>query len=495
MSIHFAYPNVLPKKGAFIGCGRYTVFAPDDAPPARYNEVQDAPNTPNKNSLKRAVQLLASESYESTYSLFHRQDQSDQKYQGDSLDLAWFLVHILRAHTLRYKIKTDIWCTGVIQVDGSGPHLLDVNPDGFTLKLEAFLDPANTDLLFIVPLANLDPPARSRCRENNVPILRLNDINKNSLDAKQKKTTLAVAADELSLLLELFFVLPSSPATTKKKTGWFLLFSLLALSGGVAGTLYLSRETPEQKNLALPAPLLENPLPAPLPIEASHEISENRKPSAPKYNPADIIMRVEQGKFSSIPSFLNDTSVDDNSEVQKLREEMGRKLLVQGELEYRLADGKEGKISISTDITPPVLNHRDYYRLRFQMNSPPDALYLYLFQVDSRGNLTPLFPSSQFGTNNPVRPWQWPISIPDQDDKWIFLDQLSDSTRQQSLEILYVLTTPWPAKDIESLSRKLLNKPGNEDEIKAQLLASLSLRQQLNIPSITCIRWSFFHGQ
>lgn len=493
MSIHFAYPNVLPKQGAFIGCGRYTVFAPDDAPPARYDEVQDAPNTPNKNSLKRAVQLLASESYESTYSLFHRQDQSDQKYQGDSLDLAWFLVHILRAHKLRYKIKTDIWCTGVIQVDGSGPHLLDVNLDGFTLKLQAFLDPANTDLLFLVPLANLDPQARTRCREGNCPILRLNDINKNSLDAIQKKTILAVAADELSFLLELFFVLPSSPSKKEGKTGWFLLFLLLALGGAVAGTLYLSRETPERKNPNPPAPLLENPIPAPLPIEPSHEISQ--KPSAPEYNPADIIALLEQGTFSSIPSFLNDTSVDDTSELQKLREKLGRTLLVQGELEYRLADGKEGKIIISTDIPPPVLNHRDYYRLRFQMNSPPDALYLYLFQVDSRGNLTPIFPSAQFGTNNPVRPWQWPISIPDKEDKWIFLDQLSDSTQQQSLEILYVLATPWPAKDIESLSRKLLNEPEDEDDIKAQLLASLSLRQQLNIPSITCIRWSFFHGQ
>jgi len=58
MSIHFAYPNVLPKKGDFIGCGRYTVFAPDDAPPSRYNEVQDAPNQITKRLYILAAFLL-----------------------------------------------------------------------------------------------------------------------------------------------------------------------------------------------------------------------------------------------------------------------------------------------------------------------------------------------------------------------------------------------------------------------------------------------------
>lgn len=78
MSFHFAYPNVLPRQGLFIGCGRYTVLTPEDSPSLAYSEIFDAPNTPNKNSLKRAVQLLASESYGSPNSLFHRQDQGSR---------------------------------------------------------------------------------------------------------------------------------------------------------------------------------------------------------------------------------------------------------------------------------------------------------------------------------------------------------------------------------------------------------------------------------
>lgn len=403
------------------------------------------------------------------------------------------MVHILLAYNLRHKIKTDIWCTGVIQVDGSGPHLLDVNPDGFTLKLQGFLDPANTDLLFIIPLANLDSTARRLCVKNNSPILRLSDMEKYHLNVLQKKTILAVAADELPSLLAFLFILPSSTSTKKGKNGWYLLSILLIMSGVIAGTLYIPRGTPERKNRDLPVPLLEDPIPAPLAIEPSPETT--RKPPAPKYNPADIIAGIEQGVFSSIPSFLSDTSVAENSELQKLKEQLGHTLPVQGELEYQLADDTKGRVGLSTDIIPPILSHRDYYRFRFRINNPPDALFLYLFQVDSNGKLTQIFPSIQFGTANPVRPWQWPITIPDKEDKWIFLDQLPVSTQQQTREILYMLVTPWPAKDIESLSRQLQNEPENEDNVKAQLLARLSLRRQLDLPPITCIRWSFFHGR
>lgn len=482
MTFHFAYPNVLPRKEIFIGCGRYTVFGPGKSVDSDYCEVRGAPNTPNKNTLKRAMQLLAAESFDSTRALYHKQDRLEEKYQGDSLDLAWFLAHILRTRKLCCRLSTDVWCTGVIQINSS-PHLFDVDPDGFTLKLKAFLDPANTDWLFIVPLANIDPQARTMCEESDAKVIRLgSDMVCNMVDLGEK-TVLTVPADGLTDLLDTLFIQPVSGKTKGGRTRLYLL--LLALIGvaGIAGKPYIVAGLQQQGLLPLPEQIVDTTPGPPL-------VSTRTPEPDFKYN--DIIRAVEQGDFFFVPALLQVDISDKKHELQKLRQQITQPLPVKGTMEYLLADGTRKSVEIDPRKTPPTLTHRDYYRLQISMNNPPDALYLYLFQVDSSGSLTPIFPSSQFNTKNPVRPWQWPIRIPEKEDKWIFLDKLSNTSQQQTREILYLLSSPWPARDIEMLSNRLLDMPDNED-VKAKLLARISVRQQADLAAITCIHWSFFH--
>ena len=493
MTFHFAYPNVLPRQEIFIGCGRYTVFAPDQSHPAEYKEVQGAPNTPNRNNLKRAVQLLASESYDSTKTLFHKQDQQDKQYQGDSLDLAWFLAHILRTRKLRHHAETDTWCTGVLHVDGSGPHLLDVDSAGFYLKLQAFLDPTNNDLLFIAPLANLEPRARQMCRESGIQITRLGKNESFNLKTMSSKTILAVAADELPSLLQFLYM----PSASGKSGGWktrtYLLLLLLLVAAGFATKPFIISELQNQNPVSVSALFSEKTVIVEDPVTPLLKPAADPVPPAPQYLAADIIAEIRKGNFSSAHSFFTSNLVEDEHDLLQLQRKITHSLPVQGELQYQLADGTKGAVSFKSETPPPVLSHRDYYRCLIRTDTPPDAFYIYLFQVDSSGSLTPLFPNPQLGTQNPVRPWEWPVTIPNKDDKWIYLDQLLESSRQQSQETLHLLATPWPADDIEYLILQLRDDAENEG-IKARLLARILLRQEAELPAISIIRWSFPHS-
>lgn len=470
MSFHFAYPNVLPKKGLFIGCGRYTVAMPGTPPTGEYKEVADAPLTPNKNSLKRAVQLLAPESFDSPKVLFHRQDDDDIRYQGDSLDLAWFLAHMLRAYQLRCQPGYDIWATGVIQVDGSGPHLLDVDPTGFALKIKAFLDVSNPDLLFIVPLANIHPHIRGMCEDNGIAIHRLTGEQTCNLSNLKEKTILAVPADGLQNLLQELLCLPEDSSPRRKKS--FRLALLLLLLVAVTGFASQGQIITWLQDIGVTARHL---------------------PPPPSITARDVLLSLQQGNFSSIPDLSRKKIWQASDALTTLQQRLSRHLQIQGELVYVSENGEKKTCIFPSKSKPPLLTHRDHYRVQVHAVMPPDTLYLYLFQVDSSGNLAAIFPNDQFGTRNPVRPWQWPVTIPAQDDQWIFLDRLPVTAQHDLREILYLLVTPWPARDIETLTKDLTKHP-NDDAVKTKILSRLSRRKD-KFPAMACIRWSFFHGR
>jgi hypothetical protein len=515
---HFAYPNVLPRQERFIGCGRYAVFAADDVPAAGYSEVLSAPNTPNKNILKRVVQLLAPESYDSGSRLFQKQDQQEQTYQGDSLDLAWLLAHVLRGRNLQLKSKTDIWCTGVVQLDGSGPHLLDVHPAGFHLKLQAFLDAANQDLLFIVPLANMEPDLRRACEAGQVQVTRLDSFESCNPGRITGKTVLTVAADELAPLLDLLFAAPLAQAGGGNRKR-ILLAVILLLTAGTAALGLLSGKLfrePGQQSVQPKVSQPLQPLPAPeqpekqpaVAVPPALQVIEEQPVSLPtelkapplpipRFKAGELTAEIHHGDFTRLPALLATDEAEDTEELERLRQQAGYVLSFDGELQYRLASGVRSSVPLQKNTNPPVLNANDLYRCRFNAELPPDELYLYLLQVDSGGSMTALFPNPEFAGENPVRIGQWPLTVPG-NDQWLFLDQLSgkSGSRQQAIETLYLVASPWPAEDIEALIGQTESQAGSDSEqLSSRLAACLARRQQAELPAVITLRWSFIHGQ
>ena len=506
MNSHFAYPNILPRKKSFIGCGRYTILASNTPQPIGYTEVLTVPNTPNKNNLNRAVQLLAPESYDSTSRMFHKQDQPEQVYQGDSLDLAWLLAHIMRGRNLKLHTKTDIWCTGVVQLDSSGPHLLDVNGDGFLLKLHAFVAPENNDLLFIVPLANMEPGVRKICADEGVPIVRLHSYEAANPGMITGKTILTVTADELPSLIDLLFSAPEPLAGTGNKHKQYKRYLSLGLLIGIAAACWplISSMLINQETGTLPAhPLSKQGQSVPTPPVVSAAQTVQEQPVSPpilQYQAATLIAEAEQGNFINLLSFLD--SVDKEGKTaqsnsnEQLYEQATHKLLLKGILQYQLADGTKNN-GVFGDNNQPALNHEDLYRCRIEVDSPSETLYLYLLQTDSAGSMTTLFPSSDLGTENPVSAGQWPITVPGTEEQWLFLDQLpaTEFSSQQTMEIFYLLVSQWRADDIESLIQEA--QQGNEDnrEIVSRLAARSAPRHQARLPSVQTVRWGVIHTQ
>lgn len=227
-NMHFAYPNVIPRAGEFIGCGRYTTFQNDRRVPEEYTLQENTPNTPNRLGVEHAMQVLAPNAFNKANCIYEIKDNPTQRYQGNSLDLAYLLAHVSRELESRYLLG-DVWCTGSVHVNEGLPVLKKVDDTGFLLKLQAFLAPENKDSLFIVPAANITNTINENITENKVQAYSLSQSIKSQLKrvGGGGKTIIKVLPHELPLLVETL-VVPQQKKRSYKK---------IALAGVVLFTL------------------------------------------------------------------------------------------------------------------------------------------------------------------------------------------------------------------------------------------------------------------
>ncbi len=476
MTFHFSYPNVLPRSGVYIGCGRYAVFPPDREPAQIYEEVLDAPMTPNRNLLLRAVQLLVAERFQSQNRLFHIQDQGEYTYQGDSLDLAWLLAQIHCVRKLRYPLDKDIWCTGVLDLDRSNLHLLGVNHDAFCLKLKAFLDSANRDLLFIVPLANMNSRTMAMCERAGVTVRQLGVSPKRLLESKQKQLV-AVPADGMLELVDLLFVKQRRAAVR-----------ILAGAASLSAVLIAGWFT---WPYILPSTVVDN-----VENAAEERVAPVAEPQEAVLSPQQVIAAFEEGDFQLLKKFLpvDSTSEGVSEKDRNFRQQLQRSINVTAQIHYQLASGENGTAVLADDVVSPVLTNRDYYRLFFSVESVVEKLWLYVLQVDSKGKTTVLFPNTALDYVNPVKSKQWPVRVPDGDGYWLVLDSLAQSNIEQIDENIYIFLSPWPANDLERLFTSLAIDPTNV-KAEAAVLKQLKKREGLNIPAFYFHCWTFSHGK
>jgi len=469
----FAYPNVIPKKAEaqFIGCGRYKAM-PSERAGTEDIAIKDGPETPDLSHLRRSVEILAPDSYDSEKIIFEKKDRPDRIYRGNSADLAWLLAHINRARSLAFpnlNYPDDIWCTGIVKFKEQTQTsiLSEVDSKGFRIKLNAFLADENPDKLFIAPTANVDDHELEQIINNkNAELLSLTQFNasdKNSACAR--KTIIKVLSNEIPALIGLFFEHPSqnTPERKKEKTRRLFLIGaitlLLLLFGGWFIYEYWDKVSPHQ-----------------------------------------VIDSVENGEFAQAAILLKKVSTK-NAELSLLREMLDNTIKLTLKFEYRPSDDPSAPI-VRQDFTEThntILNHTHDYRLLITTSAAPMPLYLYVYQEDWRGKADPLFPNPVWnpGQNNPIRPAEFPYYIPADANGWFYMDKLSfsDATKTAQ-ETVYVIASPWKAKDIEKAYGEihLQTDPAIRKTKLTRFVQRLKLRHNSGFKCFYFGSFSFQHG-
>lgn len=457
MTTHFSYPNVIPRESEYIGCGRYAVFSSEGLPEPDYQEISDTPNTPNRTALEHSLQLIAPDAFDSGFSIFEKKDQKDRLYQGDSLDLAYFLAHINRSRKLAIETKDDIWSTGVVQVFESQPVLRKVDPIGFDIKLSYFLSEECDDELFIVPAANLGKKNIHEVKLENARIVSLNQLkNEKFHDFNTQKTVLKVLPNELPDLVNFLFDTNEDKKT--KNFVWWLAAVMFCVFGLVGWSLFNNRSDPP--------------------------------------SPEGVTALLENGRFDVALDSLKNVSRSDSS-YYALKKLIDIPLHADIKFIYRKADEKPVEFQI-VDLATQIrltLSHRDFYRFRIEASTPKNNLFAYVFQRDQAGNLSNLFPNPSWKSQNPVNFDQWPLSIPPRNDLWLYLDTLPHGWTEAMTESIHILVSPWRAKDIEEHYKKI-RKSSNSDKnrkIIEKFLIQIRLRNRDDLPGIYYREFSFFH--
>lgn len=458
--IRFVYPNVIPKEKLFIGCGRYGVF-PHENIPAGYKEQEESPLTPNRLHLEWAAELLAPESFDSSEIICEMQDEPERRYQGDSLDFAWVLAHISRSRKIRDRWKSlnaDIWCTGLIQVRELHPMLHKVESTGFDLKLSAFLSRRNSNLLFVVPTANITKTHLEQIAEAGAQVLSLTQFQEKGLeDQTEKKTVLKVLPGELPQLTDFLF-----EKKERKKQGFRIPVLLLVLFTTLLGLHYW----------------------------------QSAKITAP-----DILICLEKGDFSQAEKMMEKAELQ-NTDMQVLRDQMSADISTEIFFQYQKTGQAPSEFYpvSSPDLREIVLTHRDNYRLKLESKSQNQPVYLYVFQKDHRGNVDWIFPNPTWKPekNNPLSPDSFPCFIPPEKTDWMYMDELSPETGGIfPEETLFMTASPWKASDIENLYGEICKETDSakRNEQIGRFVRQLEKRKDAGLPAVVYQKLSFQHGE
>jgi hypothetical protein len=143
---------------------------------------------------------------------------------------------------------------------------------------------------------------------------------------------------------------------------------------------------------------------------------------------------------------------------------------------------------IMTRQTSPgvVLTQKDPYYLIVNSSEP---CYLYLFQLQSSGELAQLFPNKKYApTVNPVP--GGPIRVPDGYD-WFYLDDVPGT------ETIYLLASRWQQSEIETLSARFeLEKDSEQKAVTTKDILSRLQREEGaadKLPGLAFAKHQFRH--
>lgn len=209
----------------------------------------------------------------------------------------------------------------------------------------------------------------------------------------------------------------------------------------------------------------------------------------------DITALLAQGEFTKARELCR--SVADDTQGRRLCTEIETPLTADASLQYQM-DGKEASAIIpvdATELSGLTLTNKDNYRLMFSVSQ--DDVFFYVFQKDHYGEIKRLFPDPVWsrGVDNPVQKSKR-YQIPGERE-WLYLDELPAAQSDPIAEYLYIIASPWRAKDIEHAYGKIheATTPDVRKELVEKFMQQLQVRKD---PSFKCLFYKEFlfkHGK
>ncbi len=255
-------------------------------------------------------------------------------------------------------------------------------------------------------------------------------------------------------------------------------------------------QTPAEPTAASPA---ASPPPPPLdappvqPVEtpdtpAATTAVTTAAPTLPAVAPAALTAMLEQGDFTAAAALLPQLN-DSDPAAQHLRHAAQTAQPPQIELQYKLANQTATPYQPLPPAGPPLpaLSHRDDFRLRLQTPAP---LYVYIFLQDHQGRIDAVFPQPAYSAaTNPLAAGR-PIELPPPQTGWLHVDALPAGASASAAETFFIVSAPWPARDVEALATQVIDTPA----AGAQLIQVLEKRAHTGLAGVYFQIVSFSHA-
>ncbi len=210
----------------------------------------------------------------------------------------------------------------------------------------------------------------------------------------------------------------------------------------------------------------------------------------------DILCLLHQGEFLQVKKCFQSNRTDD-AQKGKIVQEMKTFIKIDVTLQYQKEGQKPSPLYPleAGEMEDLTLTHRDNYRLTITVQDP--NVFLYIFQKDAYNQIKRLFPDPVWGgEKNPLHGGK-SYQLPPGEREWFYLDELPSKQKEHITETLYLIASPWPAKDIERLYGEIYGAVNREAREKAvgELFRRMRLRDTDTFQALYYREFSFSHGK
>lgn len=215
-------------------------------------------------------------------------------------------------------------------------------------------------------------------------------------------------------------------------------------------------------------------------------------------SPENIALLFEEGQFHEALKGLQHLPEDDAGR-QQLERFMAVRVLPDARFQFQRQGEPPSRLFGLQDpeIQNLSLTNEDNYRLQIFMPEDGPPNYLYVFQVDQDGKVHNMFPNPIYSNMvNPVSPGS-KVHMPQSEADWLFylVSPSQDSPKPVS-ETIYVVASPWRARDLEGFFEKDSSddlKKAPQEMIKA-FKERIHLRETAGIASVYVESFTFGHA-